>query len=131
MLLLEIISGIIAAAILVFFVKKNKISFWRFALVIAALIYVGFALIAKQWDWLSIEFGGVILYSFFVFLSFKYSILFLALGWALHVLWDLLLHFNGSPGYVPEWYPGICLGFDLMVAGYLVWLFFRKKKITS
>jgi len=130
-MLVEIIIGIIAAVILIFLVKKNKTFFWRFALIIAALIYVGFALFAKQWDWLLIELGGVLLYSFFVFLSFKYSILFLALGWALHISWDLLLHFNGAPGYVPTWYPGACLGFDLMIAGYLVWLFLEKKKVTS
>ena len=110
--------------------RKKDVSFWRLALIITALIYVGFALFGKQWDWLPIEFGGVLLYSFFVFLSFRFSNLFLALGWALHVVWDLALHFDGHPGYVPEWYPGVCLGLDLMVAGYLTWLFLGKKRET-
>lgn len=128
MFLVEIIIGIIAAAILVFVARKKEISFWRYALVIGALIYVGFAIVGQQWDWLPIELGGVLLYSFFVFLSFRFSILFLALGWALHVVWDLGLHFGGHPGYVPDWYPGACLGFDLLIAGYLVWGFLEKKK---
>ena len=129
-MLFEIIFGIIAAAILVVWTRKKDISFWRFALVIGALIYVGFALVGQQWDWLPIEFGGVLLYSFFVFLSFRFSILFLALGWALHVVWDLALHFDGHPGYVPDWYPGACLGFDLLIAGYLVCFFLEKKRKT-
>ncbi len=130
-MLIEIIGGMIAAAILVFVAHKKDISFWRLALIIAALIYVGFALVGKQWDWLPIEFGGVLLYSFLVFLSFRFSILFLSLGWSLHVVWDLGLHFGGHPGYVPEWYPGACLGFDLMIAGYLFCCFLKKGKVQS
>lgn len=130
MIFIEIIIGAVAATILAFLFQKKAISFWRMALIIVTLIYVGFALIGQQWDWLPIEFGGVLLYSFFVFLSFRFSILFLALGWALHVIWDLGLHFNGHPGYVPDWYPGVCLGFDLLIAGYLVWSFLEKKKMV-
>jgi len=39
-------------------------------------------------------------------------------GWALHPLWDAGLH-DHSTQFVPHWYIGACIGFDLLVAVYL------------
>lgn len=129
-MILHILLGLVGAAILLFYTSnkypKKIIKVWENALLLAAIIYVGFALFGKNWEWLPIEFGGVLIYGTFVFLSRKYSPYFLAVGWGAHVLWDLILHPNGHPGYVPEWYPGACLGFDLAIAGYFIWYFFRK-----
>ena len=54
-------------------------------------------------------------------------------GGGLHVLWDILLHYDGHPGYVPDWYPGMCLGFDLVIAAYFIWFYldYRKEKTAS
>ena len=109
---------------------ERHLSLWANGLVIAALIYVVFALLGKNYDWLSIEVAGVLLYAIPAILSLKYSKYWLAVGWALHVLWDVLLHANGNPDYVPMWYPGVCLGFDLAIAGFVVW-WLRKGKAGS
>jgi hypothetical protein len=42
-------------------------------------------------------------------------------GWLLHELSDVALH----PGFVPSWYPPLCLGFDVAVGGVLIARFRR------
>lgn len=127
-MIIEIIIGILAAIGLILFVRKmypHKMGLvWQQGLVIAALIYVGFAIVGQDFEWVKIELLGVLFYGTLAWLATKKSILFLSLGWGLHVFWDLLLHPNGHPGYVPAWYPGTCLGFDLIIAGYFLWYFF-------
>jgi hypothetical protein len=44
---------------------------------------------------------------------------FLILGWAAHAAWDVLLHQVLSVGFVPEWYPVVCLGFDVLLAAHI------------
>jgi hypothetical protein len=91
-------------------------------LVVAAAIYVGFAAIAAAGaTWLAIESFGVLLYGAFAWLGLKRSAGWLALGWALHVGWDVGLHqlHHGSV-FTPSWYPPLCTGFDLAVAGLVV-----------
>jgi len=131
-MILEIIFGIVMAALLIMFSRKiypqKMVLVWQQGLVIAALIYVGFAIVGNNMEWLKIELVGVLLYGFFAYLASKQSVIFLGIGWALHVLWDLLLHSNGDSGFVPDWYPGACLGFDLVIAGYFIWYFFEQKK---
>lgn len=131
-MILEIIIGALAAAGLLFFYRnlpqKTSIKLWGNALIIAALIYVGFAVFAQNWTWLPYEIAGVGIYGLAVVLSRKFSPIWLGIGWFCHVLWDLLLHPNGYPGYVPDWYLGACLGFDLLIGGYVFWLIFNEKK---
>ena len=64
-------------------------------------------------------------------LGLRVSTMFLAVGWAVHGLWDALLHLTQHVAFVPDWYPVICLGFDLIVAIYIATRFqtqsaFRK-----
>jgi len=134
-MILELLLGIISAIILILFGRKaypHKMELvWQQGLVIAALIYVIFALVGQNMEWLKIEFAGVLLYGFFAWLAYKKSVIFLGIGWGLHVFWDLLLHQNGHPGYVPYWYPNACLGFDLVIGGYFIWYFFEKRKNSN
>jgi hypothetical protein len=46
-----------------------------------------------------------------------------AAGWALHPLWDAGLHGYSTP-FVPHWYIGGGIGFDLVVAAYVA---FRER----
>jgi len=132
---IEIIIGILSAVLLVVLCIKvypNEMTVvWRRGLVIAALIYVVFAIVGKDMEWMGIEVLGVVLYGAFAWLAAKKSIFFLSLGWGLHVFWDLLLHSGGHPAFVPSWYPGVCLGFDLVIAGYFLWYFLDRRKEKS
>ena len=60
----------------------------------------------------------MLLYGAAAWLGFRVSAAVLALGWAMHVVWDVALHLQGAgAGYTPFWYPWGCVSFDLMVAG--------------
>jgi uncharacterized protein DUF6010 len=67
---------------------------------------------------LALEVGGVVLYGAAAWVGFRKSAALLALGWAMHPVWDVALHLQ-YPGaaYKPDWYPWGCVGFDLIVAG--------------
>lgn len=107
---------------------------WSRGLWIAALIYVLFVVVGPggKGPWLTIESLGVLVYGIFAWRGQRSS-LWLAAGWALHVVWDIVLHGGlgahwaaeewslGEITFVPGWYPPACLGFDLAVASYLLW----------
>ena len=98
---------------------------WRNGLIIAAPIYVVFVICGAVWTQLSLELIGLFGYAILAILGHRYSPYLLAAGWILHVLWDLLLHYPTS-SIAPQWYPGMCLGFDLAVGGYVAYLIYSK-----
>ena len=88
-------------------------------LVVTALIYVAFAVIggagARS---LGLEAVGMVLYCTAAWVGYRRSATLLALGWAMHVVWDVGLHVQGAgAAYTPGWYPWGCISFDLIVAG--------------
>ena len=133
-MLIEIIIGIVSAIASVFIVAKiypNKDhAFWRMGLLIAAIIYVIFALIGGAFNYLPMEIMGVLFYGLFVWFSKKYALWWLAVGWAIHIAWDVFLHSSGDTPFVPSWYPGLCLGFDIVIAAYIVKVFLSRKSMS-
>ncbi len=91
-------------------------------LLLAALIYVGFAVFGgAESSWIGVELSGVLFYGFFAWLGLKQSIYWLSAGWGLHLLWDVGLHqFTTGSVYTPSWYPPVCIGFDLAVAALIL-----------
>jgi hypothetical protein len=87
-------------------------------LVITALLYVVFAISGRaSGSSLGLELLGAILYCGLAVAGLRGGRTALALGWAGHPLWDVLLHTSGSgAAYTPSWYPMACVGFDLVVA---------------
>ena len=46
----------------------------------------------------------------------------LAVGWALHPVWDVALHLvGGGRVFTPQAYPVACLSWDTIVAGAIAW----------
>ena len=107
--LIEIIIGFICALGTIWFFRakfpSKQFKAWANNLIIAAFIYVIFALVGTNWSWMPTELLGLVAYGALALLGLRYSPWLIAVGWALHVLWDLLLHPGGHPGYVPAWYP--------------------------
>lgn len=90
------------------------------ALIVAAVIYVGFSLVWGNPGWFFIELAGVPVYGLFYWLSVRYSFYWLAIGWAVHPAWDVFLHLTGPGHFIaPEWYAIACISFDILVAGYI------------
>jgi hypothetical protein len=91
------------------------------ALIIAAVAYGAFAVRAGESAfWVVGELVGVGIYSTFGLLGVRHSPMWLAAGWALHPLWDVVLHYFG-PGssFAPVSYTIPCISFDLLVAVYI------------
>jgi hypothetical protein len=90
-------------------------------LVVAAVIYVGFALAAGgNGGDLILETTGVAIFGALAWLGLRHSLWWLPTGWLAHVAWDVGLHVYHQHGLVPAWYPLLCVGFDLVVVGYLL-----------
>jgi hypothetical protein len=92
---------------------------YAIGLAVTALIYFVFALVGHgDTRSLALEAGGVLLYGAAAWIGFRRSVTLLALGWALHPVWDVALHLAG-PGaaYTPDWYPWGCVSFDMIVGG--------------
>jgi hypothetical protein len=104
---------------------------WANSLIIAALIYVGFALFGGRMDALGLEILGVILFTIPALLGMRYSAYFTAVGWLLHPIWDVALHSVETTPFVYWWYPLICLGFDVLVGVYLLWWGYSKLRSTT
>lgn len=134
-MVIDLIIGIVLALIPLLIVKQfyphKQVIFWQFGLIIAALAYVSFVLInAKTTQNLPLELGGVALFGLLVFLSNKYSLYFLSLGWAMHIGWDNLLHSYSSTPYVPLHYIEACIGFDIVISSYIFWLAWKTNKVS-
>jgi hypothetical protein len=122
MTLIALVVGIVLAFAFLLWTRAQPDAgrrLYAIGLVVTALIYVAFALIgggsARS---LALEAVGVLLYGGAAWLGFRKSAALLALGWAMHVVWDVSLHLQGAgAGYTPDWYPWGCISFDLMVAG--------------
>jgi len=133
--LLEIAVGGIIAIIFVTALRRAPFErvqrFWALALVVAAAIYVGFAVVGgAPARWLLIEGGGVVLFAALAFLGFRYSPWVLAGAWIAHTGWDNMLH-GASTAFVPLWYPAVCIGFDLGAAGHLMVAYSRSRRALT
>lgn len=95
----------------------GELRVFAIGLVVAASVYIAFALLSGEW--LGIEAGGVVLFAAIAWLG-RRAAGWLALGWATHVAWDVWLHLDRAQPVVGAWYPMACVGFDLIVAGYLL-----------
>lgn len=91
-------------------------------LIVAAGAYFGFAAqSAPDRTWMLLELLQAVAFGTLALVGMRGSPYWLALGWALHPVWDLGLHFFG-PGdrFTPWTYAIACLSFDLVVALYVV-----------
>lgn len=109
--------------------KKNKIL--AAGLFIASVIYVLFSITTFNEVWITVEVVGLVLFLLFVWMGFHYSMWFVVLGWALHIVWDVGVHPQETAPYVPFWYAWICVGFDAVVAVYLAMVIIRQERISG
>ena len=118
-----LICGLLAGGVFLFFAREsqNENAYLENALVIAAFVYVGFALFFGSITWIGIELLGLLAFGIFVWLGKGKSFVWLAVGWALHPTWDVFLHLWGpGQGIVPDWYCIACISFDLLLGGYVL-----------
>lgn len=86
------------------------------ALLVAAFVYVAFAMASMESAWLAVEIVGFLIFLGFAALGLKRTLSWLWIGWAVHILWDGVIHLIAETPFVPAWYPAVCIGFDAVVA---------------
>ena len=122
-MLLPIMIGAVLGALLAVFARTRQAAEVRvlsLGLFVTALIYVGLALVGENRQWLMTELLGVALFGGLAWLGFRMSPWWLVAGWVGHVGWDVGLHLDRAQPLVGAWYPLFCIGFDLVVAGFLI-----------
>lgn len=102
--------------------QRGERRFLAVSLVVIALVYVGIATVGgASAVWFSLELLGAVFYGVLAWAGLRYSLWWLALGWATHPAWDIFLHFFGDGSeFTPAWFAIGCVSFDLLVATYLV-----------
>jgi hypothetical protein len=120
--LVALVVGIVLAFAFLLWTRKQPDGgrrLYAVGLAVTALIYVAFALMGgADGRSLGLEALGLVVYGTAAWAGYRKSIALLALGWALHIVWDVALHLHGTgAGYTPDWYPWGCVSFDLVVAG--------------
>ena len=91
----------------------------------AAGAYLGFAFIPPvSGFWLLIELLQCIAFGALGLYGWRGDAKWLALGWALHPLWDFPVHYIGPGKFAPWAYTIACISYDWVVAAY-IFIYYR------
>lgn len=85
----------------------------------AAFVYLVLAVIADAQHAIPLELLGVLIFGSVGTAGIWKWPWALAIGWIAHVAWDLGIGWSNPHTYVPEWYPIVCIGWDVFLAGYI------------
>jgi hypothetical protein len=86
-----------------------------------ASVYLGYALADGRLRAFQVEYVGMVAFAALATIDLaRHSALLLALGYLGHGLWDLLHHRGGVDVRMPGWYVPLCLGYDTVVAIYVL-----------
>lgn len=84
-------------------------------------VYLGYALNDGRLRAFQIEYVGLVAFTALATIALaRHSAPLLALGYLGHGLWDLLHHRRGVDVRMPWWYVPVCLGYDTVVAIYVL-----------
>lgn len=99
-------------------IPRSTRSILGVVLSVAALAYVPFAIAADAGaGWVAVELAGAGIFGYAALRGLRGSAWWLVAGFALHPVWDVVLHYAGPARTVaPEWYTTSCLSYDLAVA---------------
>lgn len=101
---------------------RHRIGLHAAMLLLAAVLYLAFAAWGGSPIGLAVELAGVLAFGALAITGLRRRAPgLLALGWVVHVVWDLVLHSAGTlAGYTPAGWVAACVGFDLLLAALLV-----------
>lgn len=108
-----IVLGALLALPYVWYARKSR-GMFAVGLIVAAAIYIVFALFAANLRHAAVGLGGVVLFAAIAAGGLRWSRYLLAFGWLAHAGWDLRY-----ADYAPWWYPALCIGFDILVAAFI------------
>lgn len=115
-------TGTAAGLVIIFIawmIKKiDRYSFYALTLCGIGFIYVGFTW--RNTEELVISCIQAVLFLFFSYFGMKKGVVFLAIGFFLHGIWDLVFGICSSSGLVPPHYDIFCLTTDFTIGIYLL-----------
>jgi hypothetical protein len=86
-----------------------------------ASVYLGYALNDGRLRAFQVEYVGMVVFAALATVALaRHSAVLLALGYLAHGLWDLLHHRRNVDTRMPRWYVPLCLGYDTVVAIYVL-----------
>jgi hypothetical protein len=86
-----------------------------------ASVYLGYALNDGRLRAFAVEYVGMVVFAALATIALaRHSAVLLALGYLAHGLWDLLHHRRNVDTRMPWWYVPLCLGYDTVVAVYVL-----------
>jgi hypothetical protein len=88
-----------------------------------AAVYVGFAIADGRTRFLVMQVAGVLAFGALAVAGLSVHTGFLAAGYVLHGVWDLLHHRTDVPARRAPWYIPLCLAYDWIVGAYLLLLY--------
>jgi len=128
---LLIIGGVLLSVVFIALVRwfhpRHELIAYGIALTPTAGAYVFFALLNGAMQALPLEFLGVLLFGGLGLAGLWRWPVLIAVGWAGHVAWDFAPSGSSSASYAPSWWPPVCVGTDLFLAGYITALIWAKK----
>ena len=122
MYFLAIVVGVVGAFCGISLARKFDIeqTLFGWALIGAAFWYIGFGLFNGQdVGALAPQFAAGAVFTVLAILGLTKSIVYIGLGWVLHVFWDYTGPLFGEIA-APWWTAPACLGFDVIVGIYLL-----------
>lgn len=116
-----ILAGAVLAATGVALVRglAVEVRLWAVGLAVAALVYPAVAMAAGAPAAAGRELVGALPWIGAAIAARRFGTLLLATAWALHGVWDLL---PVARPWMPDAYPPLCLGFDLVAGLRLLWM---------
>jgi hypothetical protein len=121
-IVVPLVTGLVLAAVFAVLARlagpRLRMGLHAAMLAVAAVLYVAFAARAGEPAGAAVELVGTALFGGVAVRGLvRRSARLLALGWALHPLWDVTLHTRGMlAGYTPRGYVVVCIAFDLLLA---------------
>jgi hypothetical protein len=128
---MEYAAGVVAATAVGLFATvigfdKDR-SFYPVVLIVIAALYLLFAAMADSTSSLVAESVPALAFVTTAALGFRRTPWLVVAGLALHGVFDFFHHaLIANPG-VPAWWPGWCLAYDVVAAGYLAVLILTRK----
>jgi len=113
--------------------KQSPLRVSAYALIAVSCLYVGFAFRSDDPNsWFAVEMTGVAIFGSLAYLSIISSPWFLAVGLALHPLWAIVFHYNGSgAAFTPGPFALANAGFDAALALYAVYAILQRAKTKA
>lgn len=97
-------------------------AFYPTVMIVIALYYALFAVMGGSIGVLALEAVPIAVFVLVAIAGFKYSLWLVAVALVAHGVFDVFhdqLFLNAG---VPTWWPGFCLGYDVVAGLYLAWL---------